>query len=309
MTRWTVNDIPKQSGKLAVVTGPGGLGYETALALTRAGASVVLAGRNPTTGQASVDRIRALTPAGTIRFGQVDLASLASVRAFADGLVADGTPIDILVNNAGVMMPPKRQLTADGFELQFGTNYLGHFALTGHLLPLLRGRARVVSVSSIAANTGAIRFDDLTWSRGYRPEPSYAQSKLAMILFARELQHRSDTAGWGLVSIAAHPGVAATDLIDKGPGATSLYGILTSLLPFVRQPASRGALPQLYAATAPGAKGGSYYGPDGFQEVRGYPVEIAGPPRSRDLAVARRLWDVSEQLTGAPFPAPVMQPA
>jgi NAD(P)-dependent dehydrogenase (short-subunit alcohol dehydrogenase family) len=304
MSKWTAGDIPSQTGKLAVVTGPGGLGYETALELSRAGASVVLAGRNAKTGQASVDRIKSVVPKAEIRFGQVDLASLASIKAFADKVLAEGVGVDILVNNAGVMMPPARQLTADGFELQFGTNYLSHFALTAHLLPLLqKGRARVVSVSSIAAKPGKILFDDLGFVHGYSPTTAYAQSKLAMILFAYELQRRSEAAGWGVTSIAAHPGVSRTDLIDKGPGPSSFYGVVSALLPFVRQPAARGALPQLHAATAPGAKGGGYYGPNGFQEVRGHPVEVDGPPQSRDKAVAKRLWEVSEQLTGVAFPA------
>ena len=302
MAHWTAADIPDQTGKLAVVTGPGGLGYETALALARAGASVILAGRNATTGQQSVDRIKAAVPKADIRFGQVDLADLKSIATFADGLVRAGRPISILVNNAGVMMPPTRKTTADGFELQIGTNYLGHYALTGRLLPLLRN-GRVVSVSSIAAKPGKIRFDDMQWTRGYNPDASYAQSKLAMILFAYELQRQADAHGWGLTSIAAHPGVSATDLIDKGPGANSLMARAVRIVPFLRQPASRGALPQLMAATAPHAKAGRYYGPDGLAEFRGHPREISGPPQSKDEAVAHRLWDESERLTGVRFDA------
>lgn len=302
MSRWTAADIPNQAGKLAVVTGPGGLGYETALELARAGATVVLAGRNPATGQASVDRVKAAVPGADIRFGRLDLADLKSVAAFSDELVHQGRPVSILVNNAGVMMPPQRKTTADGFELQMGTNYLGHFALAARLLPLLTaGKARVVSVSSISARPGKIRFDDMQFARSYNPSAAYSQSKLAMILFAYELQRQSDTHGWSLTSVAAHPGVSRTDLIDKGMGSGSAAGFVTRLLPFIRQPASRGALPQLMAATAPEVKPGGYYGPDGMQEVRGYPIELAGPPQARDRAVAERLWETSEQLTRVRF--------
>ena len=297
---WTAKDIPSQAGKLAVVTGPTGLGYETGLELARAGAEVILAGRSVGPANESLNRIRAAVPGAKVRFERLDLADLASVKPFTDKLKAEGRKIDILVNNAGVMMPPKRLTTKDGFELQIGTNYLGHFALTAQLLPLLRG-ARVVSLSSIAARPGVIQFDDLQSERRYSPSPSYAQSKLAMILFAHELQRQSTAHGWGITSIAAHPGVAATDLIDKGPGANSPMAMVVRILPFMRQPASRGALPTLYAATAPAAKGGEYYGPDGFLEFRGNPHRIDGPPQSKDAAAAKRLWELSEKLTGVQF--------
>jgi NAD(P)-dependent dehydrogenase (short-subunit alcohol dehydrogenase family) len=300
---WTVADIPSQAGRLAVVTGPGGLGYETALALAGAGAAVIVAGRNPKTGEASVAKIRAAVPGGDVRFELCDLASLGSVQAFASKLLAEARPINILVNNAGVMMPPARKTTADGFELQFGTNYLGHYALTARLLPLLSaGHARVVNVSSIAASAPAsIHFDDLQFERGYRPDPSYGQSKLAMLMFGLELQRQSQAHGWGITSIPAHPGVAATDLIDNGPGATSLMATAVRLVPFLRQPAARGALPQLMAATDPTATPGGYYGPDGIAGFRGNPVRVKPPARANDLSAARRLWDVSEQLTGVHF--------
>lgn len=304
MPNWTAADIPSQAGKLAVVTGPGGLGYEIALALARAGSAVVLAGRNPKTGQASVDRIKAAAPNADIRFGKLDLADLHSVETFAAGLLQTGRPVDLLVNNAGVMMLPGRELTVDGFERQFGTNYLGHFALTAQLLPLLnRAKGRVVSVSSISAMPGRIHFDDLSFARAYNPSHAYEQSKLAMILFAYELQRQSVKHSWELTSFAAHPGVAHTDLIDKGPGATSLFGVMTRLFPFLRQPASRGALPILFAATSPDAVPGAYYGPDGFQEIRGYPKRVPGPSQANDTAVAERLWQTSEHLTGVQFGA------
>jgi NAD(P)-dependent dehydrogenase (short-subunit alcohol dehydrogenase family) len=308
MSRWTVADIPSQAGKFAIVTGPTGLGYETGLALARAGADVVLAGRNPKTGIDAAQRAAAAS-GGKVRFERLDLASLASVRAFAGRIVAAGRPVDLLVNNAGVMMPPKRQLTADGFELQLGTNYLGHFALTGLLLPLLRAaRGRVVSISSISAVGASIHFDDLDFARAYRPDPSYGQSKLAMLLFAFELQRRSAGNGWGITSLAAHPGIARTDLIDKGPGATSALGVISRLLPFVRQPVDRGALPILHAATAPEAVAGAYYGPNGFQEIRGYPRRVRGPIAAQDETAARRLWEVSVERTGVDFGA-ARQPA
>lgn len=299
---WTAADIPSQAGRLAVVTGPTGLGYETGLELARAGAEVILAGRSPGPANESLNRIRAQVPGAKVRFELCDLASLASVQSFADKLLAEGRPIHILVNNAGVMMPPRRLTTKDGFELQFGTNYLGHYALTARLLPLLiKGHARVVSLSSISANPASIHFDDLQFQRGYKPDPSYGQSKLAMLMFGLELQRQSAAHGWGITSIPAHPGVAATDLIDKGPGATSLLGLLTRLLPFVRQPAARGALPQLMAATLPSAVPGGYYGPDGFGGIRGNPKLVEPPPQARDADVARRLWDVSAELTGVKF--------
>ena len=297
---WSAKDIPSQAGKLAIVTGPTGLGYETGLELARAGAEVILAGRSVGPANESLNRIRAAVPNAKVRFERLDLADLASVRAFADKLKAEARKIDILVNNAGVMMPPKQQTTKDGFELQIGTNYLGHYALTGQLLPLLRG-ARVVSLSSIAANGSSIQFDDLQFERRYSPTPSYGQSKLAMLLFGRELQRQSDAHGWGITSIPAHPGVAATDLIDKGPGANSIMATAVRALPFLRQSAARGALPTLYAATNPKAKGGAYYGPDGLGEMRGNPREIEGPPKGRDAAAAKRLWEMSEKLTGVRF--------
>ena len=201
------------------------------------------------------------------------------------------------------MMPPKRQVTSDGFELQFGTNYLGHFALTAHLLPLLRkGRnPRVVSVSSVAARNGTINFDDLEAEQSYKPMAVYSQSKLANLMFAFELQRRSDAAKWGITSVAAHPGIARTDLLHNAPGRFSVMGIARSLLWFLFQPAAQGALPTLFAATSPEAKGGGYYGPDKRSETRGFPTIAEPPPQSIDVVAAGRLWDVSERLMGVPF--------
>lgn len=303
MAKWTAADIPNQKGRAAVVTGTGGLGYEDALALARSGAEVIIAGRNPQKGREAVGSIRAAVPSAAIRFEQVDLASLKSVSAFAQRLRGQRDNLDILINNAGVMVPPERQVTADGFELQFGTNYLGHFALTAQLMPLLRkGKdARVVTLSSVAARGGRINFDDLQAELNYAPMPVYSQSKLACLMFALELQRHSAAGGWNVASIAAHPGIARTDLLHNGPGQRSITSTMRSLLWFLFQPASQGALPTLFAATAPDAAAGGYYGPDGFGETRGYPSASRVPPQAADSAVAARLWRVSEQLAAVRF--------
>ncbi|PKR88312.1 short chain dehydrogenase [Pleomorphomonas diazotrophica] len=303
MVKWTAADIPSQSGRSAVVTGTGGLGYETALALARAGGEVIVAGRNPEKGAAAVAAIRAEAPDARVRFEPLDLASLASVADFAARLKGERDSLDLLINNAGVMTPPRRQVTADGFELQLGTNHLGHFALTGHLMPLLReGRdARVVTLSSVAARAGRIDFTDLNAEANYRPMTAYSQSKLACLMFALELQRRSAAAGWGVSGIAAHPGVSRTDLLHNGAGRWSGAGLARSLLWFLFQPVAQGALPTLYAATSPDARGGGYYGPDRLSETRGHPTEAVVPARAGDAAVAARLWEVSERLTGVGY--------
>jgi NAD(P)-dependent dehydrogenase (short-subunit alcohol dehydrogenase family) len=291
MAGWTIKDIASQSGRVTVITGAtGGLGFETALVLAAAGAEVVLTGRNAAKGSAALQRIHALHPTASIRYEHLDLASLASVAAFAELATREYGSLDLLVNNAGVMTPPTRQTTADGFELQFGTNYLSHFALTGRLLPLLQqGRQpRVVNLSSIAHRLeGAIHFDDLQWQRRYKPWAAYAQSKLAMLMFALELQRRSDAGGWGIMSNASHPGYARTDLIIQ---------------PLMSQSAADGALPTLFAATASDAKGGRYYGPKGVFELTGPSAEAVIGRRALDKVVAARLWEVSEHLTGVQWP-------
>ena len=303
MTNWTTSDIPSQKGRTAVVTGTSGLGYEDALALVRAGGAIVLAGRDARKGADAVSRIQGVIPGGDIRFEKLDLADRISIAAFAKRLARRQDSLDLLINNAGVMLPPQRRVTADGFELQFGTNYLGHFALTAHLLPLLRkGRdPRVISLSSVAAPSGAIDFDNLNAEHSYKAMSAYSQSKLACLMFAFELQRRSEAGGWGVTSIAAHPGVSRTDLLHNGPGRWSVHGLARSLLPFLFQPAAQGALPTLYAATSPKAKGGGYYGPDRLSETRGYPAAAKIPPQALDGAVAARLWEVSETLIGVRF--------
>jgi NAD(P)-dependent dehydrogenase (short-subunit alcohol dehydrogenase family) len=230
----------------------------------------------------------------------LDLASLESIAAFGERLRNSPDGLDLLINNAAVMTPPKRQVTTDGFELQFGTNYLGHFALTAHLLPLLRTakKPRVVNLSSVAARNGAIHFDDLQSERHYTSMAAYSQSKLACLMFAFELQRRSDEAGWGIQSIAAHPGISRTDLIPNGAGSRSAAGIVRRYCWFLFQPAAQGALPTLFAASAPEARGGAYYGPNRLAETRGYPAPAKVPPQALDKAKATSLWRLSAQLTG-----------
>lgn len=303
MAKWTTSDIPPQHGRSALVTGAGGLGLETALALARAGCEVMVAGRDALKGEAAVARIRAAAPSATVALEPLDLASLASIEALADRLRDRRDGLDLLVNNAGVMTPPRRRETSDGFELQLGTNYLGHFALTSRLLPLLRNgeEARVVTLSSVAARGGAIDFDDLNAKKSYKPMPAYSQSKLACLMFALELQRRSDAGLWGVASIAAHPGIARTDLLHNAPGRRSAAGLARSLAWFLFQPAAQGALPTLYAATSSDATPGGYYGPDRLGETRGHPAPARIPPQALDEAVAARLWRYSEALTGVRF--------
>src|SRR6202790_4137050 len=273
MTGWSTADIPPLNGKTAVITGAtGGLGYETALALAGAGAAVVLTGRDDVKGRNAIQRIRGELPNTKVSYETLDLANLASVADFANRFAAAHASLDLLINNAGVMALPQRQATADGFEMQFGTNYLGHYALTAHLLPWLRrgNQPRVVNLSSLTHRRGAINFEDLQGTRSYSPQKAYSQSKLAMLMFALELQRRSNAGGWGLMSNAAHPGYARTDLIANGPGASGLLWQINKLLqPFASQSAAEGALPTLFAATSPEAKAAGYYGPNLFYELKG----------------------------------------
>src|SRR5437588_194623 len=295
-------DIPSQLGRTAVVTGAtGGLGYETALVLARAGAEVILTGRDDGKGQSAIEKIGHEVSGARIAFEPLDLASLASITDFAQRMQARQS-LDLLINNAGVMALPRRQTTADGFEMQFGTNHLGHFALTARLMPLLRraSGARVVSLSSLAHRTGLIDFDDLQGARIYSPWKAYGQSKLACLMFALELQRRSDTAGWKVTSNAAHPGFARTNLFAGGPGG--LVSLATDFAaPFFGHSAADGARPILFAATSPQAKPGAYYGPGGIGELRGAPATALVMPRARDATAAARLWDISGKLTGTTF--------
>lgn len=300
MSKFTAQDIPAQTGRLAIITGTGGLGLEDAAVLAGAGAEVIVAGRNPLKGVAAVTAIRERVPDAAASFETLDLADLDSIAAFAGRVHGRTDRLDLLINNAGVMTPPDRETTRDGFELQFGTNYLGHFALTALLAPLMRATpgARVVGLSSVAARSGAIDFDDLNAERAYDPMRAYSQSKLACLMFSLELQKRSEAGGWGFASMAAHPGVARTDLLHNAPGRNSVPARVRSWLWFLFQPVAQGALPTLYAATYAGAKPGGYYGPDGLAEVRGYPTEARIPVRAHDQGDRARLWSVSERMTG-----------
>jgi len=306
--------VPDLTGKLAVVTGANsGLGFGLTGRLARAGAEVIMAVRNQEKGEAALARIRTVTPSAKLSIRHIDLASLSSVAAFGAQLAANGRPVDLLINNAGIMMTPKRDVTEDGFELQFGSNHLGHFALTAHLMPLLQaaGEARVVSLSSLMARVGRVDFADLQGQK-YSPSRAYGLSKLSTLMFARELNRRSVAAGWGIRSVAAHPGATITNLQITGPthGGASAKVLLavseaTHGISWLWQQIPQGILPALYAATNPAAAGGGFYGPDGFGELTGGPAPAKMPARALDDAVAARLWQVSEQLTGAAFPSAV----
>jgi NAD(P)-dependent dehydrogenase (short-subunit alcohol dehydrogenase family) len=303
--------IPDLTGKRAVITGGSdGIGLRIATELAAAGADVVLPVRNTRKGEAAISSIREKVPSAAVSLRQLDLSSLASVAALAETLRGEGDPIHLLINNAGVMTPPSRQTTVDGFESQFGTNHLGHFALVTGILPLLRaGNARVTSQISIAANQGAINWSDLNWERSYRGGRAYSQSKIAFGLFGLELDRRSTAQGWGITSNLAHPGVAPTSLLAARPElgrATDTQGVRV-----IRWMSARGilvgtpetaALPALYAATSPAAKAGHFYGPKGPGHLGGAPAEQKLYSRLRSEDEARRVWEVSEQLTKVTFP-------
>ncbi|MCV7104043.1 SDR family NAD(P)-dependent oxidoreductase [Mycobacterium palustre] len=301
MAKWTASDIPDQTGRVAVVTGANtGLGYETARALAEHGARVVLAVRNLDKGKDAAARITANGPRGEVALQELDLTSLGSIRAAAEQLRFQYDRIDLLVNNAGVMWTPK-STTKDGFELQFGTNHLGHFALTGLLLDRLLPVAgsRVVTVSSIGHRIRAdIHFDDLQWERGYSRVAAYGQSKLANLMFTYELQRRLAPHGTTIAAVA-HPGGSRSELTRNLPAwARAVLPVVEPLF----QGADMGALPTLRAATDPGVLGGQYYGPDGLGEQRGYPKVVASSEKSHDVDAQRRLWAVSEELTGVVYP-------
>ncbi|MFE5966674.1 oxidoreductase [Streptomyces sp. NPDC056463] len=302
MREWTAERIPDGTGRVYVVTGANsGLGLATSRALARRGGRVVLAVRDEARGRRAAEEITARHPEARLDVRHLDLADLDSVRAFAAGLRSEHARVDVLINNAGVMAPP-RTLSAQGHELQFAANHLGHFALTGLLFDLLSAGddPRVVTVSSLNHRKGRLRFDDLDGERGYAPMPFYDQSKLANAVFAHELHRRLTSAGSPVRSLLAHPGYSATNLQTGAPVAMVrlLFGHL--LKPFAQAP-DRGALPQLYAATAPGVEGGQFFGPDGRGEMRGGPALVRLSPEAADPAIGRRLWEVSESLTGVRF--------
>lgn len=303
--RWTAERIPDQTGRVTVVTGANsGLGLATARALADRGGHVVLAVRDVEKGRRAVADISAGRPGASLEVRRLDLADLDSVRAFSDALHTDHSRLDALVNNAGVMAPP-RSASAQGHELQFASNHLGHFALTGLLLDLLAGGRdpRVVTVTSVNHRKAELPFDDLNGERGYRPMVFYDRSKLANAVFGYELHRRLTASGSPVGSLLAHPGYTATNLQTSGP--TGLVKLLFGrvLLPLAQRP-DAGALPQLYAATAPDVRGGELIGPDGRGELRGGPTRVQLAPAAVDAATGRRLWEVSEQLTEVRFPFP-----
>ncbi len=312
MSGWTPTEMPDQHGRVAVVTGANsGLGFEVARKLTQAGGHVILACRDQTRGRHAVGRLRTVVPSASVRLVRLDLADLSSVRECAEEIAADHPSVDLLINNAGVMALPRRR-TADGFEMQFGTNHLGHFAFTGRLLPqlLVKPGSRVVTVTSFLMHVGRMHFDDLHADKGrYHKWRAYSQSKLANLMFAMELHARLVSSGVAadgrLISVAAHPGLAATQLQTAAPmmnghrAAAQVVGVATRVL---GQSAAAGALPLLYAATAPGVRGGELYGPR-FLEYRGAPARTTGVSRAYDPAKSRLLWAESEAETGVRFDA------
>jgi NAD(P)-dependent dehydrogenase (short-subunit alcohol dehydrogenase family) len=303
--KWTAQDVPDQHGRVAVITGASsGIGLETAKVLAARGAAVVLAGRNPARTATAADQVRTAVPGARVETVDLDLASLDSVRKAAADISARFPGLDLLINNAGVMVPPYG-LTKDGFELQFGTNHLGHFALTGLLLPamLTVPGSRVVTVSSNGHRWGRMNFDDLMSAKHYQKSAAYGRSKLANLMFTYELQRRLTAAREGTLATAAHPGTARTELTRHSGwmtmGTDHRLGALNS---WAVQPAEQGALPTLRAATDPNATGGAYYGPDGFLQFTGYPVLVRSSGRSNNAEVQRKLWAESEKLTQVSFP-------
>jgi len=295
--KWDSNDIPDQKGRIAIVTGSSsGIGYETARVLANKNAEVIMAVRNLQKGNAALDIIKAGYQDADVKVVELDLASLESVRRFVEDFKKKFSQLDLLINNAGVMMPPYSK-TADGFELQFGTNHLGHFALTGLLMDLIINTesSRVVNVSSASHKSGKIDFDDLDWEkRTYKKMRAYGDSKIANIYFTYELQRNLEKAGSKTIAVASHPGWTATELQRH-------VGFVNFLNRFFSQGIDMGALPTIYAAIAPDVKGGDYYGPAGWLEMRGYPKKVESNKLSHDTGIARMLWEVSEKLTGIEY--------
>ena len=310
MPDWTTRNIPDQTGRLAIVTGANsGTGYETALELARKGAEVVLAVRDVNRGEAAARRIRREVPGARLKVEDLDLSKQASVTAFADRVLAEGSPIHVLVNNAGIMATDRREETEDGYELQWATNFLGHFALTARLMPLLKiGQARVVQLSSIMHRQGRLRFEDLNYRQGYKPWPVYGQTKLAMLMFGLELDRRSRAGGWGLTSVVAHPGYARTALIGNGPlgrrpvsRAMMQWVYRPFIEPLISHSAADGALPLLMAATDPKVGPGAFVGPQRAREMKGPPGPAKAEPHALVEADAARLFDETERTLGVRF--------
>ncbi len=304
--KWTSAQMPSQTGKTMLVTGANsGVGYQAALELARHGAYVVLGCRNAAKGEDALERLRREAPSAQVELAVLDVASLTSVRAFASRYLASGKPLHVLVNNAGVMALPSRELTVDGFERQMGTNHLGHFALTGLLLPALQASAaaRVVTIASLAHRNGKIEWDNLQSERSYAPMGAYNNTKLANLLFTYEFDRRLRAAGSAVESVAAHPGVAITNVFHNGPGDKGdlKMKVIQKLIPLIGQDDAKGAWPTEYAATEPGVPGGTYIGPDGFSELKGHPKVVQPRSKALDLTAAKLLWEKSEQLTGVRY--------
>lgn len=303
--------VPDQRGRFAIITGAnGGLGYEIARRLSGAGATVMLAVRDGRKGEAARRSIKAEHPAAQVMVEELDVVDLAAIARFAEARRSDERPIDLLIHSAGIMAVPTRQTTRDGFEVQLATNYLGPFALTGRLFPLLRAAngARMVTISSLAGSAGSIDLDDLQSERSYKRWRAYSLSKLADLMFAREFDRRSREAGWSVRAVSAHPGVARTGMTTTNPNiqSSSWQDRIVRLqvkIPGMSQPASRAVEPILFAATSPSVIGGGYYGPVGWMELRGRPGPVKVPKQAHDDAVAARLWEVSEELTGVRYPS------
>ncbi|MBB5059464.1 NAD(P)-dependent dehydrogenase (short-subunit alcohol dehydrogenase family) [Granulicella aggregans] len=309
-TKFTANDVPSQRERRVLITGANsGIGYEAALELARKGAEIIFPARSLDKANDAISRIRQQVPGAKITPAILDLASLASIRAFAARISFEfpGESLDLLINNAGVMAVPQRELTVDGYERQFATNYLGPFLLTALLYPHLKPQSgtRIVTVSSGVSNQGKIEFDNLQSERAYSPMfGAYSQSKLADLIFQQELQRRLNASGSPILSTGAHPGYAITNLQTSGPAGVMPIGfriISTILKPLASQDAAHGAFPTLYAAVSPDVTPGGYYGPSGFQELKGYPVPAKIAPLAKDLALAKRLWSETERLVGVQF--------
>lgn len=317
MATWNEKDIPDLRGKRVLVTGgASGIGYETARALAQHGAEVLIADRNVTAGRAAVDRIKTLRKGAKVGFRALDLSRLEAVRKFGAARVAEGKPLDVLINNAGINSIGERLTSPDGNELTFAIGHLGHFVLTGMLLPLL-SRApdpRVVTVSSVVHGRGWFDWSDLQMEKRYDSQRAYNQTKLANLLFARELQRRIERSGGRIKSMAVHPGVARTaisasrrELGRFSLGDYMVSAVTSVVMPFLGQPATAGALPTMYAAVSPDVRGGGFYGPDGFGEMKGTPKAAVIKPAGRDMAAARRLWERSERITGFRYSFPARE--
>jgi NAD(P)-dependent dehydrogenase (short-subunit alcohol dehydrogenase family) len=306
MSKWNPRQMPPLAGRHAIVTGANsGVGYHAARHLAGAGASVVLACRSQQKGEAARAALLQQQPDARLEVRVLDVADLDSVRRFAAAWNAEGRPLDLLINNAGVMNLPERRATPQGFETQFATNHLGHFALTGLLLRTLLRQpgSRVVTVASIAHKRGVLNFDDLNAERSYSPRPAYSQSKLANVVFGLELDRRLRAHQAQTASLLAHPGVAVTNIVSNGMGSGLEARIANVVLGLIAQSDDRGSWPTLYAATSPEAHGGGYYGPDGIAEIKGTPVEVKPKPHATDPATGKRLWEISERLTGVRYDA------